>query len=490
MKDKQISKNYQTTDRLNIVVIGASGDLAGKKIFPALFALYCQNFLPKQFSIFGFARSDFGDDAFRTYITQHLTCRYTPGQQCSEKMNDFLAHCHYMSGSYDSADSYSSLHNAIHRDDEEEKVNHIVYLAIPPFLVPSIVKAMNDSKLLSFQRKDSWSRVIIEKPFGKDRESSDKLNNQLLQVLSEDQIYRIDHYLGKEVIQNLLVLRFANILFEPLWNRKFIKEVHISWKEDIGVEGREKYFDEYGIICDVMQNHLVQIMALIAMEPPKQLIADNIVEEKVNVLKSVAPATIDKMRVGQYKKTTKGDHLINGYLDNDLIPRDSLTPTFASATLNIENERWKDVPFILSAGKGLDTRMTEIRIKFKEVSENIFCKSGKCPSSNELVIRVQPDEALHLKIVNKLPGMELDIVNRNLDLQYKTAFDGVIPEAYESLLLDVIKGDKSLFIRNDELEAAWDIFSPALNEMAKNKIKPIQYEFGSHGELVTANDAN
>ncbi|MBN1441239.1 MAG: glucose-6-phosphate dehydrogenase, partial [Planctomycetes bacterium] len=287
--------------------------------------------------------------------------------------------------------------------------------------------------------------------------------------------------LGKEVIQNLLVLRFANLIFEPIWNRDHIRSVQIVWKEDLGLEGRGGYFDSYGIIRDVMQNHLLQILALAAMEPPGRLDAAHIAREKVKVLRAIPPPALDEMVLGQYTSSLRGGRRIPGYTDDETVPEGSITPTFAAVRLRVENPRWQGVPFLMRAGKGLEDRLTEIRIHFREVPSNMFCDDRGCPAPNELVIRVQPDEAIYFSIASKVPGMGLRIEPRRLDLQYRTAFTEHLPDAYESLLLEVIRGDRSLFIRSDELEAAWDIFTPVLEEIEERRIVPEPYEFGSHG---------
>ena len=281
--------------------------------------------------------------------------------------------------------------------------------------------------------------------------------------------------------KNLMVLRFANLIFEPIWNNMYIRNMQISWKEDIGVEGRGGYFDEYGIIRDVMQNHLVQMLALTAMELPAGFESGHIRDEKVKLLHCVAPPTINDMIIGQYGAGSLNGRAFAGYKDDKSVAKDSRTPTFAACVLRIDNRRWDGVPVLLSAGKGLEARMTEIRIQFKETPGNIFCKIGGCPEPNQLVIRVQPDEAIHFRIVSKVPGLDFALEARDLDMQYKTAFSETIPDAYENLLLEVICGDKSLFIRNDELAAAWDIFTPVLHEIDGRAATPELYEFGSHG---------
>ena len=466
---------------MSVIVLGASGDLARKKIFPALFALYCQDYLPSGFSIFGFARTPFGTDDFRSAVMEHLTCRYVPDESCDQRMAEFLERCHYVRGSYDSPDSFLDLYQRMRTVENDAAAERLYYLAVPSTAIVDIARAMGSAGLVSCGQDEPWTRVVIEKPFGRDRESSDVLIRELAQVFTDDQVYRIDHYLGKEVIQNLHVLRFANLIFEPLWCRDFIRGVEISWQEEIGVEGRGRYFDAYGIIRDVMQNHLLQILALTAMEPPATLDAAHVRDEKVRLLRCVPPPDLADVVLGQYEEGTRRGRTVPGYIADDTVASDSLTPTFASVALRIENSRWRGVPFLLRAGKGLDARRTEIRIRFREMPHNVFCELGCCPDANELVIRVQPDETIYFRIVSKVPGAEMAMASRKLDLRYESAFHETIPDAYEALLVDVMHGEKSLFIRSDELAAAWDIFTPVLHEIDRQEVRPESYPLGSHG---------
>jgi glucose-6-phosphate 1-dehydrogenase len=299
---------------------------------------------------------------------------------------------------------------------------------------------------------------------------------------SEEQIFRIDHYLGKEMVQNLLVLRFANQFFEPLWNSKYIEKVELLWTEDLGVYGRGKYFDNYGIIRDVMQNHLLQILALIGMEEPGSLTADAIRDRKVELLENVKPVVPGGVQIGQYTGAVYKGVNVSGYRDEPSIPENSLTPTFARIKLKIDNDRWRDTRFVMTAGKGMRESKAEVRIKFRKKSGGIFCDFGKCPEPNELIIRIQPNEGFHFKITTKAPDGKLDFAVKDLDLSYHRVFNNpVLPEAYENLLLDVMSGNKELFIRDDELGASWDILMPVLNYLKLQKLVPEPYPFGSCG---------
>jgi len=469
----------KTQGPLSVVVIGASGDLARKKIFPALFALYCQGLLPDAFHIFGFSRTRYSDAAFREVLAAHLTCRYAPGASCEVLMQAFLERCYYVDGQYGDRDAYLELYSRMREVESSREVNRLYYLSIPPSIFLDVAHALGGAGLVQCGISSPWSRVVIEKPFGSDRASSDELVKGMSHVFREAQTFRIDHYLGKEVIQNLMVLRFANLVFEPLWNKDYIESVQICWKENLSVEGRAGYFNDYGIIRDVMQNHLLEILALTAMEPCSQFDAGHICNEKIRVLRSIRPLTLEQISVGQYTGAKVGDTEISGYLDEKDVPSDSRTPTYAAAALEIDNDRWRGVPFMIVAGKGLDSRKTEIRIRFRPVAESMFAGFMKGAGPNELVIRVQPDEGIHLRVLAKVPGNPLRLKQTELDLQYHRVFDELIPDAYESLILDALRGDKSLFIRKDELAAAWDIFTPVLHAWDAAGEKPEPYPFGS-----------
>jgi glucose-6-phosphate 1-dehydrogenase len=315
-----------------------------------------------------------------------------------------------------------------------------------------------------------WTRVIVEKPFGKDLDSSEALSSELGSLFSEDQLYRIDHYLGKELVQNMLVMRFANRCFVPIWNRDNIANVQIVFKEDFGTEGRGGYFDEYGIIRDIIQNHLMQVLCLVTMEKPVSLDPEYIRDEKVKVLRCIEPIKIEDVVIGQYE----------GYKDDPTVPNDSVTPTFATVVLRINNERWDGVPFIMRAGKALDSRKAEVRVQFKDVPGDIFKCKNKGP--NEFVMRLQPDEAMYMKLTMKDPGLDMDTTLSELDMSYASRYhDVVIPEAYERLILDTIRGDQQNFVRRDELQVAWKIFTPLLHLIDARKLPLISYKQGSRG---------
>ncbi len=465
--------------RLGIVVVGASGDLAQRKVIPALFALYCQGYLPDDFQIYGLARTPYDQEGFRLKIAENLTCRYTPGESCAGKSEAFLSHCHYCQGLYSSSDSFLDLFQLMRSVEGEGPVNRIFYMAIPPAVFMQVALALGDSGLVTCGDREEWVRVVVEKPFGRDRATSDALVQEMHKVFTEEMTYRIDHYLGKEIIQNLMVLRFANIIFEPLWNRNFIQSVRIRWAEPVGVGQRGGYFDGSGIIRDVMQNHLLQVLALLAMDPPAKLEAGPVRDAKVKLLRDVLPVSMNDFVVGQYGASESG--LQPAYTAEAMVPPRSLTPTYAAAELRINNPRWEGVPFLMEAGKALDERINEVRIRFHEVPHGLFDRWGAMMQANELVIRIQPDEAISFKIMNKAPGLDLELIRTELNLRYQSAFKALIPDAYECLLLDVIQGDRNLFIRSDELAAAWDVFTPALHQLESGHVVPERYPYGSSG---------
>lgn len=467
---------------LSVIVVGASGDLARRKIIPALFALYCQELIPRPFRLMGFARTPMTDEAFRGLIGEHLTCRYVPGERCADRMAEFLGCCHYQDGRYDSADSILNLYQALRAREGAGSANRLFYLAVPPAVFLEVARAIGDAGLVECGGGEGWSRVVIEKPFGRDRVTSDDLVEKMGRVFREDQTFRIDHYLGKEIVQNLMVLRFANLFFEPVWNRMFIDRVTISWSEEQGIGSRAGYFDGYGILRDVMQNHLLQILALMAMEEPSHYNAHAIRDEKVRLLQCIPPLALEDVVIGQYGATERNGRTWPGYRQEPQVPRDSRTPTYAAVRLKIQNRRWEGVPFLLTAGKAMASRSNEIRVRFRPVPRNIFCgPDGACLEPNELVIRIQPDEGLVLRIMNKVPGLGMELGATDLNLRYAAAFPAQIPDAYERLLLDVIEGDRSLFIRADELAAAWDIFTPVLRELETRGVEPEPYAVGSAG---------
>jgi glucose-6-phosphate 1-dehydrogenase len=432
VESKRQGKAAMSDPTITFIVMGASGDLAKKKIYPTLWNIYKTGLLPKNICFVGYARSALTVDQLKERVRPFLKIK----DDEAKKFDEFFSVNHYVSGTYDKEESFAVLDTEL-KSREKLGGNRVFYLALPPSVFEPVTSLIK-SKTMS---QTGWNRVIVEKPFGKDSESSAKLSTHLASLFTEEQLYRIDHYLGKEMVQNLLVIRFANSIFQPIWNRNSIANVIITFKEPFGTKGRGGYFDEFGIIRDVMQNHLLQLMCLTAMEKPPTNTPEDIRNEKVKVLRSIKPLELSDVVLGQYEGDPNGEgEAKEGYLDDPTVPNDSKTPTYAVAALRINNERWDGVPFILKCGKGsittasivlllllllislslaLNERKAEIRIQFKDVPGNIF--SGKV-SRNELVIRVQPDEAMYTKVLTKKPGMHFDPLETELDLTYKLRY--------------------------------------------------------------------
>jgi len=454
------------------VVMGASGDLARKKIYPTLWALFRDKLIPAGTVIFGYARSKLTIEEIRSKCSKTVVAK--SGEE--QLLEDFWAANHYCAGSYDKQRDFELLGQEM-ASHEKGPSNRLFYLALPP----SVFKPVTTMLKAACMAPTGWTRVIVEKPFGKDSDSSADLSLHLQKLFSEDQLYRIDHYLGKEMVQNLISLRFSNMIFGPTWNRDSIASVTITFKEPFGTQGRGGYFDEFGIIRDVMQNHLLQIFCLAAMEKPVTTSPDDIRDEKVKVLKAVPELSLSDVVLGQYEGDP--DHPDEdgrlGYLQDPTVPQGSTCPTFASAVLRINNERWDGVPFILKCGKALNERKAEVRIQYKDVPGDIF--KGESVR-NELVIRVQPNESVYCKVMTKSPGMSFSLQETELDLTYKSRYkDARLPEAYERLILDVFVGSQMHFVRSDELAEAWRIFTPLLHAIDREKPQPIKYRYGSRG---------
>lgn len=480
-----IAKSAAKGESLSICVFGASGDLAKKKVLPAIFSLYYDRHLPENVRVFGYARSKMTNEEFKEKIRESLPCRISTAGNCDDVIESFLERMHYVSGLYDDPKDFKALDQAMAAEEAKmgKKAMRIFYLSIPPSIFVPV--AQNAARECSSSTGET--RVIVEKPFGRDLESSRELTSSLAEVLAEENTYRIDHYLGKELIENITVLRFSNIMFQPLWSRAYIRNVQICFSENFGTEGRGGYFDNYGIIRDVMQNHLLQVMALFAMEEPASLDAEDIRDEKVKVIRCIRPIEMDNVVLGQYKGRRDGDKQLPGYLDDETVPPGSKCPTFAAMALFIDNARWDGVPFLMKAGKALHKRQAEIRIQFHHAPGKLYKKqlgSASEMNSNELVIRIQPDESIYLRINSKIPGLGMRLDQTNLDLQYKTKFsEANLPDAYERLILDVVQGDKRLFIRNDELEEAWKLFTPLLKTIEDDQMAPELYPYGSRGPI-------
>lgn len=464
---------------LTIVILGASGDLAKKKTFPALFQLYCSGYLPPKINIVGYARSSIPD--VEAWKRDTLSRYFNRLNERGCHVDKFLKHISYVQGSYDNVEDYKKLHDTICKYENGfggslPGGNRLFYLALPPTAFVAACTGVRNGAMP--QAAGGWVRVIIEKPFGRDTETSQQLSRSLEPLFNETQLFRIDHYLGKEMVQNIITTRFANRIFSSVWNAANIACVQITFKETIGTEGRGGYFDKFGIIRDVIQNHLTQILALIGMEKPRDLDPELIRDEKVALLRCINPPTKEDCVLGQY--TASPDGSIPGYLEDATVPPGSTCPTFAMVRLRINNDRWEGVPFILKAGKALDSKYVGIRIQFKDEIRPY----GDAAQRNELVIRAQPSEAMYVKITTKNPGLMEDLRathQTELDLTYKSRYNLHLPDAYESLINEAILGNSTNFVRKDELEAAWKIFTPLLHQIDQGVLKPSPYAAGSRG---------
>ncbi|KAJ7973234.1 Glucose-6-phosphate 1-dehydrogenase [Quillaja saponaria] len=457
---------------LCIAVIGATGELARRKIFPALFALYYSGYLPENVGIFGYSRKNLTDEDLRSIIASTLTCRVDHQENCEDKMDVFLSRTLYLNGGFDNKEGMSKLNALMEQIEGGSNANRIFYLSVPQEALLDVASCLASNA----QTQKGWNRIIIEKPFGFDALSSQRLTQSLHSKFVENQIYRIDHLLGRNLIENLTVLRFANLVFEPLWSRTYIRNVQVILSEDLGVlPGR--YFDGYGIIRDVVHSHVLQAIALLAMEPPICFDGEDIRNEKVKVLRSIRKLEPSDVILGQYKASS-GDK-IDACLN-------TLTPTYFAAALYIDNARWDGVPFMVKAGLGLIKHRMEIRIQFHHVPGNIYRERighNIDLSTNELIIRDAPDEAILLRVNNKIPGLALQLDSPELNLLYKEKYNVEVPDSYEHLLLDVIDGDNHLFMRDDELAAAWNILTPILHEIDKGNVAPELYEAGGRGPV-------
>ena len=466
-----------------LVMFGVTGDLARKKLMPAIYDLANRGLLPPGFSFVGFARRDWEDEDF-AQLTYRAVKEYarTPfrdavWQQLSEGVR-------FVSGSFDDDEAFDQLASCVMRLDEERGTggNYAFYLSIPPGQFPTVVQQLKRSGL-SDPSAGGWRRVVIEKPFGHDLASARELNDILEEVFPPDAVFRIDHYRGKETVQNILALRFANEMYEPIWNRGYVDHVQITMAEDIGIGGRAGYYDGIGAARDVIQNHLLQLLALIAMEEPVAFDADSLRMEKEKVLSAVRlPADIAEGTArGQYSAGWQGGRQVHGFLEEDGIPPDSRTETYAALRLGVDTRRWAGVPFYLRAGKRLPRRMTEIALIFQRAPHLPFSATDTEElGQNALVIRIQPDEGITVRFGSKVPGTAMEVRDVNMDFAYGESFTESSPEAYERLLLDVLIGDPPLFPRQAEVKLGWRILDP-VEDFWASRTKPDQYPAGTAG---------
>src|SRR5881296_3293528 len=474
-----------TDEPFTLVIFGASGDLTRRKLVPALWSLYAGRTLPEPFAIIGSARSEVSHDEFRRRMREAVR-EFARTQPPSANVWDrFAASLSYVAGDPANPALYPQLEHAMKAIEGARSgpANRLFYFATPPSLYDAIVENLGASGLAHPQ--GGWTRIIVEKPFGHDYESARALNSQLASALREDQIYRIDHYLGKETVQNLLVLRFANEIFEPLWNRSHVAEVQITVAEAIGVETRGAYYEEAGALRDMMQNHLLQLLCLIAMEPPVTFDASPVRDEKNKVMHAmhpIDPAKVDEVALrAQYGPGYVEGKAVPGYRQEKGVKPDSTTETYVAMRLEIDSWRWAGVPFYLRTGKRLAKRVSEIAIRFRRTPHMIFRRDPAGVEPDLLAIRIQPDEGISLTVVAKEPGPDLRLAPVTLDFKYGEVFGGEPPEAYERLLLDAIHGDATLYARGDWVEQAWALLEPVLQAWGRTPAALPTYEAGSWG---------
>jgi glucose-6-phosphate 1-dehydrogenase len=468
-----------------LVIFGATGDLSRRKLLPALYNLAHEGALPGRFHLIGSSRSDLSHDDFRQQAIESIR-RFSRRQPDESVLERLLADVRYVSGAFNQQDLYQRLGQTCAEFDEQAglELNRCFYLSTAPSFFPVIVEALGEAGLTRHEGADV--RVVIEKPIGTNLEEARELNRRVLAVLDEQQVFRIDHYLGKETVQNVLAFRFANGMFEPVWNRNYVDHVQITAAEDIGVGTRAGYYDTSGALRDLVQNHMLQLLSLLCMEPPVNFTADEVRDEKVKVLRAMKvpqPEEVPDMAVrGRYAAGTVGGEDVPGYLDEEGVPPESKTETYVALRLEVDNWRWAGVPMYLRTGKRLARKVTEIAVTLKPVPHLGFDQDGSLGvRPNTLVLTVQPNEGVSLQLGAKIPGTRMSIRPVNMEFQYGTTFLSQSPEAYERLIMDAMRGDATLFTRDDEVEAQWEIVDPILRAWADVDPPVYDYPAGSQG---------
>ncbi|MFL6230072.1 MAG: glucose-6-phosphate dehydrogenase [Pyrinomonadaceae bacterium] len=481
----------RTAEPCCIIIFGASGDLAKRKLIPALFRLSQQRLIPAEFAIIGAARTAMETAEFRTRMREAVE-EFSDGQPVDEQVwNSFAEKLSYLTLDIGTPADFQQLGALIEQVDAQQGThgNHLFYLSTAPTLYAEAVKQLGESGLT---KAKGWVRVVIEKPFGRDLESARALNREIHQYLDESQIYRIDHYLGKETVQNLLVFRFANGIYEPLWNRQYIDHVQITNAETVGVEGRGGYYESAGVVRDMIQNHVFQVLSLIAMEPPASLGAEAVRDEKIKAMTTARAFTPERVRAecvrGQYGAGSINGEPVVGYREEPGVAPDSTTETFAALTMYFDNWRWSGVPFFIRSGKRLAKRVTEIAIRFKGAPHQLFGhEMMEQMEPNQLIIRIQPDEGITLRFAAKVPGQITRVRDVNMDFRYGASFGVHLAEAYERLLLDCMLGDQTLYARTDMTERGWEIVMPIIEEWERTKgdVQFPNYEAGTWGPAAS-----
>jgi glucose-6-phosphate 1-dehydrogenase len=469
----------------NLVIFGATGDLTRRKLAPAIYNLAHDGSLPERFNLIGVSRRDIGDEGFRHLAAKAIE-RFSRRSPDADVISRLLENARYVPGQLDDPATYGRLEDALAEFDAQanQRLNRCLYLSTAPAFFPVIVEQLGARGLNRIDGADV--RIVIEKPLGTRLAEAARLNREVLGVFDEAQVYRIDHYLGKETVQNLMALRFANGMFEPLWNRNYVDHVQITAAEDVGIEGRAGFYDSTGALRDLIQNHMLQLLCNIAMEPPIDFTAEEVRNEKVKVLRAIAaptPDEIPEMSVrAQYASGTVGGERVPGYLEEADVPSDSTTETYAALRLFVQNWRWSGVPFYLRTGKRLPRKVTEISVALKSAPHIAFREEGSAGvRPNHLILAVQPNEGVSLSLAAKIPGTRMRIRPVNMQFLYGTTFLSQSPEAYERLILDAMRGDATLFTRKDEVEAQWRVCDPIV-EAWDGALEPLpQYESGSQG---------
>lgn len=472
------------TEEHILVIFGASGDLTRRKLIPAVYRLYSNGLLPEKFAVLGIGRTSYDHLSFRAYIREALELFVS---DFDKKDHGFLDLLYYHTMDPSASEGYTGLEQALQAIAEQKQIepNYIFYLATPPRMYKTIPSYLHQSGLTD--ESNGWKRIIVEKPFGTFIDSARDLNNALKSILNEEQIYRIDHYLGKETVQNILVTRFSNGIFEPLWNRNFVDHIEITSAENIGVGSRGGYYDHSGALRDMLQNHLLQLVALVAMEPPSIINSETIRNEMLKVFQSFRPLDKDNLQDsvirGQYLESHVRGEFMESYRSEEGVPEDSRTETYVALKLFVDNWRWGGVPFYIRTGKRLPTKVTEIVIHFKPSPQTLFCQgTDGYESTNKLVLRIQPDEGILLKFGMKVQGAGYNVRETNMDFHYSDLADPSIPEAYERLLLDCMQGDSTLYARGDAVEEAWKFVDPILKKWDEDPDFPLHgYPCGTWG---------
>lgn len=474
-------------DPCTIVIFGASGDLARRKLIPALYDLASRNCLAQRFAIIGFARTPMDDAAFQKSAHDSVTSFADKKTVKDEILRPFTQSMAYVAGEYHHPEAFQKLAKRLEELDRQHKLegNRLFYLATPPDVYPIVIEQLHKAVLSKHPNGKSWVRIIIEKPFGRDLASAEKLNAAVLKVFDENQVYRIDHYLGKDTVQNLMVLRFGNGIFEPLWNRNYVDHVQITAAETLGVEQRAAFYETAGAVRDMIQSHMLQLTSLVAMEPPAAFDATAVRNEKIKVLQSIRPFIGESLKQdvvrGQYGPGSLPGNsgLLAGYRQEPGVKPDSTTETFVALRLLIDNWRWAGVPFYLRTGKRLPRRVTEIAIQFRRAPHLVF--RGQDIASNCLVLNIQPDEGISISFHAKLPGQEMRLKTVTMEFSYQAAFGGGERSAYATLINDCMRGDATLFDRADGVEAAWALVDPILSAFAGHRPKYPNYAAGTWG---------